>query len=341
MSFSRFTNMKITWVTFGQIEQRAGTITSRIASARYRVIIPARELARLGHEIRIVTVDDNHKLSNASDLLKTDVVIFSKSFSAANEELAIAAKRYGTKVLFDICDNHFENPDHGGHYRRMAGLADAVVVNTPQMAEIVHRFTGRESITVSDPYEGPRGTPRWELGYERLKLLWFGHPVNLDTLTASVTDILEVSQVVPMEMNIVTAPVGNIVSECERFTREHGDALMLRFTPWTLETMWRSLMDTQLVVIPSFVDSATKFVKSPNRIIESLWAGRFVVANPIPSYNHFSTWAWIGEHIKQGIRWALDNPNEIPARITDAQRYIESHFSPSVIAHQWEHALEA
>ncbi len=153
--------MKIAWITFGQVEQREGVYASPLASARYRAIIPGRELVARGHEIRIAAVTGKHEPPGIHSLLRAEVVVFSKSFDSINEELAKAAKRYGAKVVFDICDNHFENPRYEGHYRNMTELADVVVVNTPQMAEIVHQFTGRESTVVGDPYEGPRGEPRW------------------------------------------------------------------------------------------------------------------------------------------------------------------------------------
>ena len=76
--------------------------------------------------------------------------------------------------------------------------------------------------------------------------------------------------------------------------------------------------------------------KSPNRIIESLCAGRFVVAQPIPSYLEFSAWGWIGEDIAGGIGWMLDNPAAIGPRIAIAQQHIAAIYSAKRISADWD-----
>ncbi len=75
--------------------------------------------------------------------------------------------------------------------------------------------------------------------------------------------------------------------------------------------------------------------------MEAIWAGRFVVANPIPSYREFDDFAWLGDSIVDGIKWALDHPDEVRRRIAAGQEYIEKNHSPEVIARQWDAAFRA
>ena len=334
--------MKITWITFGKLATRNGMLWSPLASARYRVILPARELEAGGHHVKFITVDADVGLDSVENDLSADAVIFSKTFHTINEKIAQIARSKGAKVIVDICDNHFESAKYGDHYRNMTTLADAIVVNTSQMAEVVKHHTGKESAVIGDPYEGPRGEPRWSYnGEDRLKALWFGHPVNLDTLELAFAALVEIGQRWPTELHTVTAPVDGMELFFQNFNHEYGRYLTLRYTPWSLEATWTALAQAQIVVIPSILSSANKTVKSPNRVVESLWAGRFVAANPLPSYTEFSPWAWIDPDIRKGIEWAMSHQDEIPPRIAEAQRYIDAHFSPRVIANRWSALLEA
>ena len=45
--------MKVTYITFAPVYQKEGVITSDLASARYRVILPATQLTRFGHQVEI------------------------------------------------------------------------------------------------------------------------------------------------------------------------------------------------------------------------------------------------------------------------------------------------
>jgi hypothetical protein len=81
-------------------------------------------------------------------------------------------------VVVDICDDHFERPAEGAHQRALIALADEVVASTPAMAESILRNTGRESIVVTDPVEGPRGEPRFEPRFPELRVVVVRPPLQ-------------------------------------------------------------------------------------------------------------------------------------------------------------------
>ncbi len=270
--------MKIIWITFDQLTKKNDKLYSKQASIRYRVIIPAAELKAQNYQTKIVTVDKNTNIQSVvPSLKKTDIIIFSKSFTSLNESLAMTAKAMGIKVIFDICDNHFEHPQGGPHYHTMVNLADQIVVNTKQMTEIVEIKTNRKSVIITDPYEGQRKTPDLSIKDNRLKLLWFGHAANFDSLQAMIPQLLPFSQQVPLELHIITSADQGVAAACTTFNQQHGQQFNLRFSEWSLHSVYQGLKQADIVVIPSLMNH-TKIVKSPNRLVESLWAGRFVVA---------------------------------------------------------------
>ena len=72
-----------------------------------------------------------------------------------------------------------------------------------------------------------------------------------------------------------------------------------------------------------------------NRVIASLWAGRYVVAYPLPSYLHFTPFAGISKDLPAAIRWAVANPATVRQRIAAGQDFIASHYDNARIADAW------
>jgi hypothetical protein len=80
-------------------------------------------------------------------------------------------------------------------------------------------------------------------------------------------------------------------------------------------------------------------VKSPNRMVEGLWAGRCVIANPLPAYVPFAPWAFIHGAIRGGLERALAEQDRIVDRVRAAQAYISEVHSPDRIGEDWERAI--
>jgi hypothetical protein len=123
----------------------------KLASSRYRAIIPAQELRRLGVE-------------EGSDWL-----VIGKHGWDWQE----ATSGY-TKVCFDVCDDHF---DHIHSYYENCKRADLVTCNSLEMVRVIKEKTGVEAVFIPDPYEQPEKKPRI---HDRI--LWFGHASNIGDL---------------------------------------------------------------------------------------------------------------------------------------------------------------
>src|SRR6187551_3407253 len=115
--------MRILFVTMAPIEQGPAGPTSQFASTRYRVLMPAAQLDRLGHQVQIASLPPG-PVPAAFLQVPCDVLVFSKSFRAEHAPLVDAMRARGTKIVADYCDDHFENREIGEWYTKLAKSAD-------------------------------------------------------------------------------------------------------------------------------------------------------------------------------------------------------------------------
>lgn len=358
--------MRISWVHFGAIQgdtQRR----SELASARYRALIPARQLENLGHQISFI--DLRTPISNMNSPRDfAEVYVFTKLMGPkTSDKLRLLAERTlqfaqtirtaGSRVVSDHCDDHFGNSLFGPYYQELIRLSDGVVASTQSLADIIRNQTDRESVLISDPVEGVKQQPLFNpprtrsllqklfgrgrfpeavAGYTRpLQLLWYGHPSNLDTLESFLPELSRLSRQLPLHLQIMTSAGKGAEILCQRHSHGPRSVLSIDFCPWTAEAMWLALAHSDIVILPSNTANQKKLVKSPNRLLEALWAGRFAVADPVPSYRELEQWAWLSGDLATGIRWAVANPAEVVCRIGQAQEYIARHHTPAAIADRW------
>lgn len=181
-------------------------------------------------------------------------------------------------------------------YQAMLAQADLVTCSTAVLAS---RIPGAQ--VVPDCYEFEEAMPHCS----GARLLWFGHATNIKSLARVLPTIGK------YPLRIVSNAAGCI--------------------PWSLDTMRHEFLAADIVILP-----ATKDYKSPNRAIEAVRQGCFVVAEPHPSLD--IPGIWIGD-IAEGIRWAKHNLTEANARTLEAQRYVKSAYSPQTQASAWRKVL--
>ena len=208
----------------------------------------------------------------------------------ANELMEMAkAKARGAWVIVDFCDDHFD----WVHYKEALRLADAVSCNTEVMAKIIKEH-GRDATVIGDPYEYPEEKPHCN----GLNLLWYGHAVNKHSLERILPDL--------EGYNL-------------RVVSNFGGAI-----PWSHETMLEEFAKADIVLMP-----ATAEYKSPNRAVEAIRQGCFVVSERdlgIPEI-------YVG-NILEGIKWTqTQNVNQ---RISTAQKFVTDEFSPKTLIDKWK-----
>jgi len=323
-------------VSFAPLE-KAQALTSTVASVRYRLLIPARALDGDGFESRVTYVGAS---ANRRTLLErfqgAQAVVFGKLLAApdgfareAEQALGLVAelRARGVAVLADYSDDHFGDPLRGPAYGAVANAVDAVVASTPGLAEVIKQHTSVPVSVITDPVEGLRGEPRVA---ERppYRLLWFGHPLNLDTLKHGLPQLERVAAEIPHSLTLVTAPGAGAES-----------LGAVQFRAWSAQAMREELQTCDAVVIPSNPHDPRKAVKSPNRFTESLWAGRFVLAHALPAYEELAAFGWVGEDLGEGLKWLAAHVREASARVEHGQAEIAARFTPQVVAQAWKAAI--
>jgi uncharacterized Rossmann fold enzyme len=208
----------------------------------------------------------------------------------ANELMEMArAKARGAWVIVDFCDDHFD----WVHYQEALRLADAVSCNTEVMAKII-KGHGRDATVIGDPYEYPEAKPH----YNGLNLLWYGHAVNKHSLERILPDL--------EGYNL-------------RVVSNFGGAIA-----WSHETMLEEFARADIVLMP-----ATAEYKSPNRTIEAIRQGCFVVSERNLGIPHI----YVG-NILEGIKWT--QTQDINSLISKAQKFVTDEFTPQILIDKWK-----
>ena len=331
--------MRIIFATTGKqpIQQGPAGPTSSLASTRYRAIIPAQQLARLGHQVQLASIGAQGWPPEMMEA-KPDALVISKSFNPANEELARRMKPRGVRIVVDFCDDYFDDPSFGAHFRNLAAIADAIVASTEGMAAAVERHTGRRAIVITDPVEGPRGLPRFAPGLPALRIAWFGHPNNVSGIQARVGELEALVRRMPVQLTIVTGVEEAIARFAEDLARKDPQRLAVSLVPWSIDATWQALARCDVVWIPA-AETGSAAVKSPNRLLEALWAGRYTVADALPAYLPFADIVPIGRGLADAVAGALDDPPGVEAALRQAQRRIARDHSPYRCGILWAAAL--
>lgn len=251
-----------------------------MASARLRNIIPLQELAKRGwKEGNGIAVLSKHNWQWSDDI-----------------------RRHFGAVVFDICDDHFDTPEFGAHYRHVSSLADVVTCNSEAMRDRIEEVTGRRAKVIDDPWETPEQKPGAGDG-----VLWFGNRKGLPELHAVLDSI--------------NHPV-TIVSN-------HKASWAL---PWSMEMQTAALDACRCVFVPPTKQKC----RSANRAVTAVRAGRMVVAGDIPSYREIPG-IFVGDDFKISLDEAMTE--DMTDRIAEAQSFVRERFSPARITDQWEAVL--
>jgi tetratricopeptide (TPR) repeat protein len=326
---------RIIWVTAGFILNQKEELTSTLASTRYRVIMPSQNLQNYGWESEYVNESISQMMGGWGSFTPRvgDTVVISKVFTKHAINLAQDAKARGARLVVDLCDNYLSHPKRGMLQRSLLTLADLIVASTETLAQSILALGYKVAAVISDPVEMPRGVVRFNPD-QILKLLWFGHANNIDTLAQLLPQLASFSQKQQLRLSVVTT----LQNGAEDLARITPCGLDLTYIPWSLEATQAALKDCDLVVIPTLA-SEMKKAKSPNRLLEALWAGRMVIAGPLPAYIPFMDSAWICENLIEGLQWVLNNQQQIVKRIELGQTDIENHFTEKAIGKAWEQVI--
>jgi hypothetical protein len=287
----------VAWLIGAPIERHPiDGLTSKLASARYRCLIPARELRNLNVRCSIFSDLDRADpilVGRKLQQIDVDVVVVGKLLGFSLLETARIARSQGRYLIADFSDDFFRHPRLGSLYRELAQLADKMVASTPQMAEAIEQNIQRASVVVLDPYEGPKGEPKFAPCRERLELLWFGNATNFRTLGPVLPQLAALSEQQPLRLTVLTA-----LNDIPSVPGQLPPNFSLNLAEWSCQVLWQHLAACDAVIIPS-LPTPHYSAKSPNRLVEAIWAGRAVTAHSVGSYCEFRDVCWLGENIAE------------------------------------------
>lgn len=351
------------FITPGPLVSIDGHVTSYSAATRLGSIAPARSLMRLGYDARTFSLAGGIEPAEAAVAAAKHVVFGAiDPARAGGWAPSIAAYRRllarlpdpRQRAVFSIAEDHFDEADFSGFYREVLPECRAVTTGSARLAERVAAFTARPVLVAPEPCEGERGEPHaftarrppralgWlarRIGVPedlwRLRLLWFGHAAELPPLLELVPALEALARRQPLLLTCVTAPAPEIPLLVSPERTAENARLRARFVPWAPHTVAPEIAACDLVLIPSDYRNAVAGRESPGRLVSGLHGGRFVVAHPLPAYEPYREFAWIGEDLRAGIEWALAHGRELLDRVARGQAFIDEHHSPQVVAQFW------
>lgn len=320
------------------------------ASVRLRCLTPMTELRMQGRQVSL------WKRGAAQPF---DVLIFSKIYDDRAYQTAREIRARGTRVILDLCDNHWFGEDRypavkarAEKLERMLGIADLVTSSTPFLAEqIADRFNQAKPpiCLVPDPVLPPASLKptlrgRWELAQLRQylgrhagasHLVWFGNQ-GAGHVRSGMEDLDRIRSVIDVADGRFTLTV--VSNSKTKFRHLFSDwRLPLRYLPWRLDTVDHVLDLHDAAVIPITCNAFT-MAKSINRPATALMAGLEVFADRIPSYDELAPFITLDNWERLGE--ATPHRDAADIRNRAAQDYLRTHYSAERVAMRWSEAVD-
>ena len=267
------------------------------ASFRLRALMPYQGTRKLGWPVEFFDIQNSHQYK---------IVIFQKAYTKEDYELAKRLKSQGTIIVFDMCDNHFYNPENNEKYARRAAdmqhmidIADHVIVTTDELGKLI----SKENIFQIDDYidepeknifyknyihyKIPRRFKKANLT-NRLKLVWFGNAgiasqdYGLKDVNIVLPELAELNKTIPLSLTIIS---NSPLKFREMIGNNHPFPTM--YCEWKKHYFSHQLPFFDICLIPAGINPYTR-VKTNNRVVLSLSLGVPVIASPLPSYLPFA-----------------------------------------------------
>lgn len=335
--------MKLLIITDDAVgKRRDGRLTAQLATTRLRLLIAYAAAQSAGFVAWLAVRHKPADLIGSEAFRDADTILFGKTFED-HSMTAQEAKRAGKRVLADIADDLGSTGDFD-RLRRVAALADAVFCSSARLTEMAKAWVpeGCRRFCIEEPAEEVIRPPRTRLdGDGMLELLWFGTSRNIVYLVPHLSEIAALAEDRPFRVTLVCHENTVARQLCAAAAEQDEGLFKIRFEEWTPQVQATALDAADIVLIPGDL-SKDSALKSPNRLINTIAAGRLAVASPIPSYLPFADFALIRDRMADGIRDALAAPAEdLEARISAGQRVVAERYSTAEIGRQWVSAFQA
>ena len=265
--------MKVAFKPFGK---------ANTASTRLRVFLPIKHINIRSQEISC-------QLFNPNKIDDYALVIFQKTYTTEDIELAISLKKQNVKIAFDLCDNHFFNPTHSKEgnernerLRQIIDLADAISVSNKGLGQLTERnytiIDDMVEFSVHNSLARNLFRPLSKLTKrKRLQLVWFGSAgsevprFGMIDIEKIVPELNELSMQIDLELSVIS-------NSKEKFKQYLATARFPTcYYEWRKTTFPYIMQRQDITLIPIDVNPFTAY-KTNNRPVSSLMLGIPVVA---------------------------------------------------------------
>lgn len=332
--------MRILWFV-SNTENIDAELTSNVPSVRLRCLIPARTMAALMPHWSIETVD-LRKISTAdySQLIPADIAIFGKVFYSY-PDLYEFLSEHNIPMVMDLCDDIFNRDHLNKPYQLLASYCGNTVASCPTLAEQYLQYSGKTATVIYDAVEGSLRAPsaNKSIDPDTIHCLWYGIPHNLNFLHFALPKLSQL-QGIKLKITVLTQIDDEIKDWYRSAKNDYQDRITLEVKQWNLEDHFQQLQRCDVVLVPSMEGEEFR-VKTANRIITALWAGKPCIAYPLPSYQDFKEYAILNPSMADGIRHLLTlTPQQLAAKISAGQEYIKNHYSTEQISQHWINLIQ-
>jgi len=322
-------NHRIRWKTVGD---------KNTAGSRLRAFIPIKILSSRGLDCGLYSTPDD-----------ADVIIFQKTYTEQDILLAKELRSRKKKVVFDLCDNHYYNPDNSpslaeraSRLSRMVEVCDAVIVSSTELKKYVKHPSvflvndAVEEVQQNAVRKFVSGIFSSQRSSGKPSIVWFGNSGS-ENPRFGMIDLVEIMHALN-EVNSRQPILLNVISDSQPLFQKYtaGAKFETRFHVWRRDSFPYLLSQNDLCIIPITLNPFTA-CKTANRVIVSLLCGVPVVTDMIPSYAEFSPFIRSGNWTND----ILESLKGDKGKVSNGVRYIYDRYNDERVFSEWNSVIRS
>ena len=324
--------MRTTFITYAKVTNREGKPYFLSAGNRLRLVPAYNALAEAGFTPTIFGSAEESEIISAVQFQKADQIVFGKMIKPMHRLLE-ACRDSGKRVIFDICDDPWDYAELH-EMIPLAAQADFCTASSEGLAGKLRAQLGVPVSVVSEPPDSAYGKPALAPKDSLLRLAWYGSSTN----AASLTGIADTLAPLTADRRVELTIFSSFKSSFDAILASSSPDFVIRFEEWVPDYLDKVLAETDLVLLPKRNDDRSE-LKSANRLVTAIAAGRLAIASPIPSYQSLAEWSVLTNDFLGGIQDVLARPDFYLDKLHQGQAYTRLKYDLPVIEAEWKALL--
>jgi len=320
--------MRTAIVTYARVLNDGGTPTFRAAGNRLRLVPAYQALADAGTTPVIFAGAEEADILASRQFRNVDQVVFGKLLKPMRA-LREHCRASGIRIVFDICDDPWDYPELRPVIDA-AGDADFCTTSSEGLARKLRSRLGVRAEIVKEPPDCAYAEPRVGPFGDRVRFLWFGSDTNADSLDG----LVETLRPLTAKHKIALKLIGGERRRYEPVLASASADFSVSFERWELGLIDREMNRADIVLIPKRAGRWSE-LKSENRLVSALAAGRIAVAGPIESYLGLSDWCVLTTDFLSAVKDILNRPAHYLERVRAGQDHVRRYHDRAVIQRRW------